>query len=349
MVKINDKTFSKSRGGYVVWTNDDYLDQGLPADYLRYYLLAYTSHTKELNFSWEIFQERINNELVDTLGNFLYRTLHFAANKLGGIPEGAPAPEICERIQATLDSVKTEMERYEFKNAIDEMMALASYGNSYIQNNAPWKLIKEDRAAAESVILNCLQIAKACTLLFDALIPEEAQKAWEMLGYTDSVTAHQIAEATEGFAHHNLPKPSIIFAKIEDETRDTLNEIMNKRIEEAEMSENTEIQTEERITIDEFARVEMKVATVLAAEKIEGSKKLLKIQVNLGDEERQIVSGIAQHYTPEELVGKSVVVVTNLKKAKLFGVESDGMILAAGDNASLLIPNEDVEPGTKVL
>ena len=348
MVKINDKTFSKSRG-YVIWTNDDYLDQGLPADYLRYYLLAYTSHTKELNFSWDIFQERINNELVDTLGNFLYRTLHFAANKLGGIPEGTPAPEICERIQATLDAVKNEMERYEFKNAIDEMMALASYGNSYIQNNAPWKLIKEDRPAAESVILNCLQIAKACTLLFDALLPEEAQKAWEMLGYTDSIATHNITEAIEGFAHNNLPKPSILFAKIEDETRDKLNEIMKIRIEEAEMSENTEIQTEERITIDEFARVEMKVAKILAAEKIDGSKKLLKIQVTLGDEERQIVSGIAPYYSPEELIGKSVIVVTNLKKAKLFGVESDGMILAAGDNASLLVPNEDVLPGTTIL
>lgn len=354
MVKINEKTFSKSRG-YVIWTNDDYLDQGLPADYLRYYLLAYTSHTKELNFSWKIFQERINNELVDTLGNFLYRTLHFAANKLGGIPEGKPNAEICERIQTTIERVHAEMEQCEFKNAIDEMMALAGYGNAHIQNNAPWKLIKENRKAAESVILNCLQVAKACTLLFDSLLPEEAQKAWEMLGYTDCVASHTIAEATEGFAHNNLPKPSILFTKIEDDTLSTLEEIMTKRIQEAEMNENTELnentenQTDDRITIDEFARVEFKVATILSAEKIEGSKKLLKIQVTLGDEERQIVSGIAPYYLPEELIGLSVVVVTNLRKAKLFGVESDGMILAAGDNASLLIPRDDVLPGTKIL
>lgn len=354
MVKINEKKFSKSRGN-VVWTNDDYLDQGLPADYLRYYLLAYTSHTKELNFSWKIFQERINNELVDTLGNFLYRTLHFAANKLGGIPDGEPETEISERIQATIDRVSAEMEHYEFKNAIDEMMSLAGFGNTYIQTNAPWKLIKEDRQAAELVILNCLQIAKACTLLFDALIPEKSQHAWEMLGYTDHVASHAITEATQGFAHTNLPKPSILFAKIEDDTLTILEDIMTKRIQEAEMNENTKInentetQTDERISIDEFGRVELKVAKILSAEKIEGSKKLLKIQVTLGDEERQIVSGIAQYYTPEELVGKSVVVVTNLKKAKLFGVESDGMILAAGDNASLLMPGDDVSPGTKIL
>ena len=170
--------------------------------------------------------------------------MHFAANKLGGIPEGEADADVYARIEEALTTVGNEMERYEFKNAIDEMMALASYGNSYIQNNAPWKLIKEDRKAAENVILNSLQIAKACTLLFDALLPEESQKAWEMLGYTDRVSDHSTAEATEGFGHNNLPKPSIIFAKIEDETRDALNEIMKHRIEEAEMSENTEIQAE---------------------------------------------------------------------------------------------------------
>ena len=101
MVKIDDQKFSKSRG-YVVWTDEDYLDQGLPADYLRYYLLSYTSHTKELNFSWKIFQERINNEVVGTLGNFIYRTLHFAQKFFGGVPEGTVSPEIREQISATL-------------------------------------------------------------------------------------------------------------------------------------------------------------------------------------------------------------------------------------------------------
>ena len=345
MVKIDDKTFSKTRG-YVIWTNDDYLDQGLPADYLRYYLLAYTSHTKELNFSWKIFHERINNEVVDTLGNFLYRTLHFAVNKLGGIPAKEPEPEILSEIARVIETVEYEMGRYEFKNAIDAMMGLAGYGNSYIQNNAPWKLIKEDRASAEQVVRNCLQIAKATTLLFDALLPEEAQKSWEMLGYTDSVTDHAIDESLAGFGHVNLPKPSIIFAKIEDETREQLEIIMNKRIVAAKMKDET--QKTEQITIDEFTRVDLRVAKVLSAEKVEGSRNLLKLQVTIGDEERQIVSGIADRYEPEELVGTSIIVCANLKPAKIFGIESRGMLLAAGDEASLLVPKRDVEPGSRI-
>jgi len=345
MVKIDDKTFSKTRG-YVIWTNDDYLDQGLPADYLRYYLLAYTSHTKELNFSWKIFQDRINNEVVDTLGNFLYRTLHFAANKLGGIPAMEPEPEILSEIARVLETVEYEMGRYEFKNAIDAMMGLAGYGNSYIQNNAPWKLIKDDRASAELVIRNCLQIAKATTLLFDALLPEEAQKSWEMLGYNDRAIDHSIGDSLAGFDHTDLPKPSIIFAKIEDETREQLEIIMNKRIGAAKMKEETP--KKEQITIDEFARVDLRVGKVLSAEKVEGSRNLLKLRVTIGDEERQIVSGISDRYDPDELVGTSIIVCANLKPAKIFGIESRGMLLAAGDEASLLVPKRDVEPGSRV-
>ncbi|RPJ53065.1 MAG: methionine--tRNA ligase, partial [Methanobacteriota archaeon] len=151
MVKIDDQKFSKSRG-YVVWTNEDYLDQGLPPDYLRYYLLSYTSHTKELNFSWKVFQERINNELVGTLGNFCYRSVYFAAKFFGEVPGDAASPEITDRIGLTLEVVDCSVRDFEFKEAVDAVMALAAYGNAYIQNRAPWQLIKTDRAAAAQVI-----------------------------------------------------------------------------------------------------------------------------------------------------------------------------------------------------
>jgi len=346
MVKIDDKTFSKSRG-YVVWTDEDYLKQGLPADYLRYYLLSYTSHTKELNFSWKVFQARVNNEVVDTLGNFLYRTLHFAANKLGGIPDMEADEEVLGRIRETLVQVDRAVREYEFKNAVDAMMALASYGNTYIQSNAPWKLIKEDRAAAEQVIRNGLQIAKALVLLFDPVLPESAERAWRMLGYEDEVSRHNISEATEGFPGTELPSPEILFAKLEDEKVAELEQTLNRRVLEAKMKEEAE--NTEKISIDEFAKVELRVGKILEAEKIKGSKKLLKIQVDLGYEQRQVVSGISKFYETEELIGLSVVVVTNLKPAKLCGVESNGMILAAGDDAALLTPLRGVEPGTQIL
>jgi len=361
MVKIDDKTFSKSRG-YVVWTNDDYLDKGLPADYLRYYLVSYTSHTKELNFSWKEFQARINNELVDTFGNFFYRTLHFAAKKLGGIPELECNPDVLAEIESATFAADTAVRDYEFKGAIDAIMALASYGNSYIQNAAPWKLLKEDKDAAEQVIRDCLQIAKALVLLFDAVIPESAAEAWHLLGYDDSVQDHTFADAVTGFDHTALPKPKILFEKIEDDRLADLEAVLNERVAvadgkatlpapEIKQPITTEESTEENtmITIDEFANVEMTVGKVLEAEQIEGSKKLLRIQVDIGTETRQVVSGIAPFYGCEELVGQTVIVVTNLKPAKLFGVESNGMILAAGDDAALLTTLKDTAPGTKVL
>jgi methionyl-tRNA synthetase len=343
MVKIEDKTFSKSRG-YVVWTNDDYLDRGLPADYLRYYLLSYTSHTKELNFSWQVFQDRINNELVDTLGNFFYRTLHFAGKKLGGIPDREADPEILAAIARCRDEVDTAMRAYEFKNAIDAMMALASFGNGYIQNNAPWKLLKEDREAAEQVIRNALQLAKALTLLFAPVIPEKAQAAWESLGYNDAISAHGLAEAEEGFESRKLPAPAILFEKLDDDRIAELEKILVKRVQEARMKE----EAQDQISIDEFGQMDLRVGLITAAEPIKGSKKLLKLQVDIGSEKRQVVSGIAQFYAVDDLVGTRVILVANLKPVKIFGVESRGMILAAGDEASLLVPLRDVEPGTRV-
>jgi methionyl-tRNA synthetase len=343
MVKIEDKTFSKSRG-YVVWTNDDYLDQGLPPDYLRYYLLSYTSHTKELNFSWRIFQERVNNELVDTLGNFLYRTLHFAHKKIGQIPEGSADEAILGEITTRLREVESSVREYEFKNAVDGMMALASFGNTYIQQNAPWKLIKEDPKAAQAVIRNCLQIAKALALFFAPVIPVKSQEIWAMLGYGDSVEEHRVAEAIEGFAHTALPSPRIVFEKLEDAPVADLEKVLARRVEMAKMKEAAP----EHVNIEEFAKMDLRVARVLSAERVEGSKKLVKMQVDLGYETRQVVAGIAPFYDPEELVGTDVVMITNLKPAKLMGVESRGMILAAGEQASLLMPKRPVEPGTKI-
>jgi methionyl-tRNA synthetase len=343
MVKIDDKTFSKTRG-YVVWTNEDYLDQGLPADYLRYYLLSYTSHTKELNFSWRVFQERVNNELVDTLGNFIYRTLHFTHSKLGGLPALAVEPEILTEIEHNRRKVEHFVSEYEFKSAIDSMMALASFGNSYIQQNAPWKLIKSDRGAAEQVIRNCLQIVKALALLFEPVIPDKAQELWEMLGYTDLIASRTMDELAAEYPGQILPKPHTLFSKIDDDKTRDLEKILKRRVELAKMKEKGA----ELISIDDLARMDLRTARVLSAEPIKGSKKLLKLIVDLGYEKRQVVAGIAPFYKPEELVGTDIVIVANLQPVKLMGVESRGMLLAAGEEASLLIPKRSVEPGTRI-
>jgi methionyl-tRNA synthetase len=343
MVKVDDHKFSKSRG-YVVWTNDDYLDKGLPADYLRYYLLAYTSHTKELNFSWKVFGERINNEVVNIFGNFVYRTLYFAQKEFEGIPPGPVDPVIIAEIEKTLATVEQQMRDYEFKGAVDAIMTFAAYGNTYIQTNAPWKLIKTDRAAAAQVIKNAVQIVKALALLIEPVMPDTAGECWKQLGYCDSVAAHPISEATDPVKEACLGPPTPLFVKMEDTQLAELEALLQKRVAEA----NRKMEKTPNISIDEFAKVEIRTGNVLAAEAIPKSSKLLKLQVDIGGETRQIVSGIAQFYKPEELVGQNVVVLTNLAPIKIFGVESNGMILAAGDTASLLVPQKPVQPGTKI-
>ncbi|WP_342770918.1 MULTISPECIES: methionine--tRNA ligase [unclassified Methanoculleus] len=344
MVTIEGKKFSKSRGN-VVWANDDYLDRGLPADYLRYYLLSYTSHTKELDFSWKVYAERVNSEIVGTLGNFIYRTMYFAGKEFSGVPDLAPRPVVIDEIARSLSVVDALMQDYDFKNAVDAMMALASFGNSYIQSNAPWKLIKEDRGAAEQAIADCLQIVKALILIFQPLMPDAMQRAWTMLGYDDDVADHPIAEATEPMKAHTLPEPAPLFAKIDEAQVRDFETVLAARVERAK--ENSEKKSPV-VSIEEFENLDIRVAKVVSAEPIKGSKKLYKLIVDLGGEKRQVVSGIAGFYAPDELVGKDVALIANLAPAKIFGVESRGMILAAGDEASLLVPLRPVRPGTKV-
>ena len=343
MLKVDDHKFSKSRG-YVVWTNEDYLDKGLPADYLRYYLLSYTSHTKELNFSWKVFQERVNNELVNTLGNFVYRTLFFAHKEFGGIPGIPVSSHIIDEIKTSFRGIDQSLREFEFKTAIDGMMTLAALGNNYIQNQAPWKLVKTDRPAAEQVIKDCLVLVRALALIVEPVIPTAAQEIWEMLGNTDQVGRHQLREAIGELSSRPLPSPRPVFSKLEDEFIGEMDRILAERVKKAEKKAVKTVP----VAYEDFCRLDIRIGRVLAAEQVPRSNKLLKLKVDIGDETRQIVAGMAQFTSPQEITGKLVVVVVNLQPAKIFGIESNGMILAAGDEASLLIPEKGVTPGTKI-
>ncbi|HJJ27823.1 MAG TPA: methionine--tRNA ligase [Methanocorpusculum sp.] len=355
MVTIDGEKFSKSRG-YVVWTKEDYLEKGLPADYLRYYLLAYTSHTRELDFSWKEFQARVNNELVNTLGNFANRSMTIVKNKLGYMPKQAVEQPVFDEIAKSLKIVEDAVRNFEFKAAVDGIIALASYGNVYIANKAPWKLLKEDVPAAEQVLKNCLQIVKACTLILQPVMPESAQKLWEMLGYSDRVEDHPISDALVPFENMELGNVKPLFARIEDKQREELEATLQKRCREAQAKAEgkedkmTEIEpvSTEIVTIDDVAKLDLRVGLVVKCEKVPKADRLLRLQVDIGTEVRQIISSIAEEYTPEEMVGKKIIVIVNLKPAKFRGEESNGMLFAAGEEASLLIPLRDVPQGTKV-
>ena len=188
------------------------------------------------------------------------------------------------------------------------------------------------------------QIVKALVLVFEPLMPESMQRAWTMLGYEDRIADHPIAEATVPIGARPLPKPAPLFTKIEKEQVAALEATLNAQVEKAKAAAEPKMPT---VSIDEFGNLDIRIAKVVSAEPIKGSKKLYKLVVDLGSEKRQVVSGIAQFYAPDELVGRDVALIANLAPAKIFGVESRGMILAAGDEASF-VPFARSKPGTKV-
>lgn len=348
MLKVDDHKFSKSRG-YVVWTNEDYLDLGLPADCLRYYLVASTSHTRELNFSWRAYADRVNNELVNTFGNFVHRTIHFAHTQFGGVPAVAARAGVLDEIERTLAAVDEAMDAYEFKNAVDAIMALAACGNNLIQANAPWKLVKTDPTAAAQVIADALQIAKALAILIDSVMPETARRIWQMLGQPGTVDECGLTECTIPIVPTPLALPTPLFARLEEKRVAELEALLAARVQEAERRAACEAAVPDApLTIEEFGRMELVVGRILEAEPIRKSKKLLRLVVDIGTEQRQIVAGIAGFYAPEELIGQDAIVIANLAPVVLFGVESRGMVLAAGEEASLLAPIRPVAPGTRI-
>ncbi len=343
MVKVEGKKFSKSRG-YVVWVEEDYLKADLNPDYLRYYIVNYTSHQRDLNFSWHVFRDKVNNELIATLGNFIYRVMHFAWKNFGKVKMDVDE-EVTERIRRAKETIEDAISRWEFKEASDAFMELAGYGNSFFQSSKPWEVIKEDRNEAERVIASALAIVRALAVLAYPVLPRSMRAVAETVGLDiDSSTLDTALDIPE---YVKVGKPEVPFERIDDEKMEELERIMMERIRDS--GEEGE-KMDERIGIEEFQRLDIRIGKVLKAEKVKGSKKLMRLEVDIGNEVRQIVAGIAEEYSPEELEGEPVAVLVNIKPARLMGVESNGMILAADINGKpvLLKPEKDVEPGARV-
>ncbi len=352
MLKIDNKTFSKSRG-YVVWVIDDYLEKDLHPDLLRYYLASYTSHTKELNFSWTVFGKKVNNELVGALGNFINRSITFTTKNFDGkVPEGDLEPVVMEKIEATIKDVTSALEEFEFKKSTDVAMSLADFGNTYFQANEPWKLVKDNPNACGAILRNCFQIVKALSLLLDPVMPGKMELAWRQIGSVGKISDALFSDAlTPIEPGQKLGVPAHIFNKMDDSMIRDLDEVFKERIRQADAGKPKKGDKKMgTIPFDDFMKLDIRVGAIKEAENIKGSDKLLRLIVDLGTEERQIVAGIAQTHDPEKLIGRKIVVLANLEPAKLFGVESRGMLLAADldDTAVLLTPEKEVEPGTKI-
>ena len=234
MVTVDGHVFSKTRG-FVVWVEEDFIRNGLDLDALRYYILSYTGHTRGLDFSWKSFQAKLNNELVGILGNFAYRSLLFNFKNFGEIPQGEMREETRKRIEQAIEKVRETVLNYKFKMAVDSVMQLASYGNMFFQQAAPWKLIKEDRNRCQAVLYDCLQLLKALAILLEPVMPGKAELLWQYLGQSGDVHKVLMEEClTPLTPGTKIPSPTILFQKISDETVEHMSKILSERVKKAE-------------------------------------------------------------------------------------------------------------------
>ncbi|MEA1931728.1 MAG: methionine--tRNA ligase [Euryarchaeota archaeon] len=364
-VTLGGKGFSTSRDR-AVWA-DEYLEEGFHPDLLRYYLATNGGFQQDVDFSWDKFRDRVNTELVGTLGNFVYRSLLFAARNYGGTPDTEVSEEVDDRIAEAVDEFTDAINDYSIREAGNAGIRLAQFGNEYIQRNEPWKLTDEDPEQARQVIYDCVQLAKALAVIFQPIAPETCQRLWDQLGEDGTVANTTIEAAREG-PQGEFDEPAELFEKIEAERVDELNEKLDQRVEAAtaDADEDDESMTddsdddndaqpadlepivEDRISFEAFQEIDLRVGEIKEAEPVEGADKLAKLQVDIGHEVRQLVAGIKQLHDLNELPGTHVIIVANLEEAELFGVESNGMLLAAGDEADILTTHGDSVLGTRV-
>lgn len=338
-LNLEGQKFSKSKG----WGIDvrDFLKY-FPADYLRYGLATSLPESRDSDFTLRDFQARVNNELADILGNFVNRTVAFAYREFDGkVPEASGTPgaqdkEFLARLGSAPGAVGGLFERYRFRDGVAEAMNLARAANKYFNDQEPWKTVKTDREACATAIHHCLQAVRTLGILFEPVVPRiagaiRAMVKAEMPGPGSWDSAGKPALKTG----HSLAKPEILVSKIEDaQIRSMMRDL---GLEPGPPSlQAHKAQQGTMITIDDFKKIDLRLAKVVGAEKIQKSEKLLKLKIQIGEEQRQIIAGIAKTYEPERLIGKLVVVVANLQPAKLMGEESQGMLLAANDSEGRL-------------
>ncbi len=348
-INLDGKSFSTSRDR-AVWV-DEYLDAGFDPDYLRYYLLSYGQFQQDIDFTWSRFAQVVNSDLVNHLGNFVYRSMLFAERNFETPPGGEVSESVESQIQSAVDGVNEALNAYTPRRLAQIPVELARFGNEYIQQHEPWHLIDDDPASAEQVIVDCLQLVKAIAVTGQPVLPGIGAQIWTQLGEEASYDAIHVEEALRPRTP-TLGEPTEPVEKIEDETVERLETELNARIiehtEAEDMSQDT-TDSGDRVNIQRFRDLDMRVGEILEVEGIDGADELVKLKVDIGDETRQIVAGIRQFYDLDDLPGQRVVVVANLEKAEIFGVESDGMVLAAGDDADLLTTVGDAPLGSKVL
>jgi methionyl-tRNA synthetase len=378
LVKVNDRAFSTSKGR-AVWLDEDYLDEELNTDFIRYYITSYTGYEKDLNFSWELFRERVNNELVDTLGNFTYRSLLLAGDHFDGVPggpaggdlgaDGGMSDDIADAIERATEAFHDAIDDYDIKGAVEAAMALAGDGNEYIQQEEPWHLVDEDPDAAVQVLHDCVRLCKALAVLIEPVMPAAAEDLWVQLDEPGSVHDATLDDCTAPLSD-GLGEPEHLFEQLDDATVERLDARLQERVsdgdgdaadddgsdagDDTDATDTDDAMTElepianTEVSFDDFQDLDIRVAEIVAAEPIEDSDDLVLLDVDVGHETRQVVAGIKQLHDVDALPGTRVIVVVNLETAEIFGHASEAMLLAAGEDADLLTTHGDSPVGTRI-
>jgi len=332
-LNLEGKRISTSRN-WAIWLHE-YLEDFEP-DFLRYYLCSIMPETRDSEFKWREFQERVNQELINNLGNFVNRTLKFIDKYNEGVIPGpvkfsSKDKEILSGVNSLIDRIDDSLSKFKFRKAVRLLMQISATGNRYYDRMKPWENREKNPERMVAAIYLCSHLIHVLGTIGELFIPFSAQKIFSLLNLKgkewDRLKEIEIPE------NHRIGEIVPLFEKIEDEDID-------KQLRRLKMT---------HVTIDDFTQMGLKVGVVEKVEDIEGADKLYKLTVNTG-EKRAIVAGIKQQYTPEELLNKRIVVITNLEPATIRGVKSEGMLLAAssGDKISVISPDEDVPAGSKV-
>ena len=353
-LNLEGDKISTSRN-WAVWLHEYLVDFPGKEDVLRYALCATAPETKDNDFTWKDYQARNNNELVAVLGNFVNRALVLTKKYYEGVvPACGDLTEYDRETIAELSSIKASLENnienYRFREALKDAMNFARIGNKYLADSEPWKLIKTDAERVKTILNIALQITANIAVAIEPFMPFSAAKilnmlacekfGWERLGAMDLLA--------EG---HTIGEPTLLFEKIED---DVIQKQLDRLAEIKKQNMAAEVKAEPQkaeCTFDDFQKMDIRVSTILEAEKLPKTKKLLKLTIDTGIDKRTIVSGIAEHFTPEELIGQQVLVLVNLAPRDFKGITSQGMILMAEDATGalrLVQPNEKTNNGAMV-
>jgi len=332
-LNLEGDKISTSRN-WAVWLHEYLEDFKDKQDELRYVLCAIAPETKDSEFTWKDYQTRVNSELVAIFGNLVNRVMVLTDKYYEGkVPQAGECDDLRAFITGQRTKVSEAIENFRFREALTEMLNVARHGNQLLSEKEPWKLIKTDPEQTAIVLYDCLQIIANLGILCEPFLPFTSKKIFDMLNLNPAdFTWEDIGRQNLLKPGHQLGKAALLYQKIEDEAVEKQIEKLKKTTPKPmEQKAEETVAAKAEITYDDFTKLDLRVGTILTAEKVEKADKLLKLTVDMGFETRTIVSGIAEHFKPEDLIGLQVSVVANLAPRKIRGIESKGMILLAED------------------